>query len=106
MSTTIEELLRRVEQLEAEVARLKAEKEPRKDWRRTLGMFTGDEVMKEINDEALRIREAEREAARRDPQVEERTREPRPYDWERSLGIARRRGMIPTIIGASRDKRS
>ena len=36
-----------------------------KDWRRTIGMFTGDEMMKQIFDEALKIREKDRERARR-----------------------------------------
>ena len=39
---------------------------PDKDWRSTLGMFTGDPVMREIDEEGLKIREAEREEARRD----------------------------------------
>jgi hypothetical protein len=38
---------------------------PVKDWRRTIGMFGDDPVMKEIFDEALRIREKDREMARR-----------------------------------------
>jgi hypothetical protein len=36
-----------------------------KDWRRTIGMFGDDPVMKEIFDEALRFREKDREKARR-----------------------------------------
>jgi hypothetical protein len=31
----------------------------KKDWRRTVGMFEGDPVMKEIIEEGQRIREAE-----------------------------------------------
>ena len=37
-----------------------------KDWRSTIGMFAGDSVMKEIDEEGRRIREADREQARRD----------------------------------------
>jgi hypothetical protein len=36
-----------------------------KDWRRTVGMFSGDEVMKRITDYALAYREKDREKARR-----------------------------------------
>jgi hypothetical protein len=36
-----------------------------KDWRRTAGMFTGDEVMKRIFENALRYREADRRKVRR-----------------------------------------
>jgi hypothetical protein len=36
-----------------------------RDWRRTVGMFAGDEVMKEILEEAGRYREADRRKARR-----------------------------------------
>jgi len=35
-----------------------------KDWRRLLGAFTGDEVMKEIFEEGRKIREADRKLAR------------------------------------------
>ena len=58
----------RVATLESEVAALKAPRvKPRrkKDWRRTLGMFGDDEVMKRIFDAALAYREADREQARR-----------------------------------------
>ncbi|OYV73854.1 MAG: hypothetical protein B7Z74_03220 [Deltaproteobacteria bacterium 21-66-5] len=36
-----------------------------KDWRRTIGAFTGDDVMKQIFEEGRKIREAERKRARR-----------------------------------------
>jgi cell division protein FtsB len=36
-----------------------------KDWRRTIGMFDGDEVMKRILDAALTYRERNRQKARR-----------------------------------------
>lgn len=58
----------RVAALEQQVAELKAalaNGHRPKDWRRTIGMFTGDEVMKSIFDEALKLREQDRERARR-----------------------------------------
>ena len=59
---------KRVAALEQQVAELKAAvadgRRP-KDWRRTIGMFAGDEVMKRIFDEALKLREKDRERARR-----------------------------------------
>jgi hypothetical protein len=36
-----------------------------KDWRSTIGMFAGDEIMKRIDAEALKYREADRAKARR-----------------------------------------
>ena len=56
----------RVTTLEQEVARLSqllpGEKQPQqKDWRSTLGMFTGDPIMKEIIEEGRKIRELDRE---------------------------------------------
>ncbi len=62
---TVEE---RVATLESEVAALKsprAKQRRQKDWRRTLGMFGDDEVMKRVFDEAMAYREADRERARR-----------------------------------------
>jgi hypothetical protein len=35
----------------------------RKDWRRTRGAFTGDELMKQVFEEGRKIREAERKRA-------------------------------------------
>ena len=61
-------LQERVTALEREVAQLKAalaNGAQTKDWRRTLGMFTGDEVMKRIDEEARKYREADRQNARR-----------------------------------------
>lgn len=62
---TLEE---RVAILERQVAELKAAQAngtQEKDWRRTIGMFSGDEVMKRIDEEALKYREKDREKARR-----------------------------------------
>jgi len=35
----------------------------RDDWQRTIGMFTGDSVMREIDDASLKIREEDRRGA-------------------------------------------
>ena len=63
----VAQLQRRLAALEEQVASLKtaAALRPAKDWRRTIGMFTGDEMMKQIMDEALKYRERDRERARR-----------------------------------------
>jgi hypothetical protein len=62
--TTLEE---RVAALEETVARLLSESDTvvaKKDWRSTLGMFANDPIMKEIDEEGRRIREADRQQAR------------------------------------------
>jgi hypothetical protein len=63
--TTLEE---RVAQLERRVDELSqgasTAVQTQKDWRRTVGMFRGDAVMKEVIDHALQAREAERTAFR------------------------------------------
>ena len=63
-------LEKRVAELERQMAELR-QTEPStsraKDWRRTIGMFDGDEVMKRILDEALKYREQNRKEARRKP---------------------------------------
>lgn len=61
-------LEQRVAALETEVAELKAalaRVQRPKDWRRTIGMFAGDEVMKLIDEEARKYRETDRARARR-----------------------------------------
>jgi hypothetical protein len=58
----------RVAELERQLADLKRafmHGDRPKDWRRTIGMFAGDEVMKQIDEEARRFREKDRERARR-----------------------------------------
>ena len=62
---TLEE---RVAALEKEVARLshqlRTDEEPgRDDWKSTVGMFANDPIMKEIDEEARKIREADRRRA-------------------------------------------
>jgi hypothetical protein len=61
-------LEKRVEALEKQVAELRmamANGARPKDWRRTIGMFTGDEGMQQLFEEALKSREADRARARR-----------------------------------------
>jgi hypothetical protein len=56
----------RVAALERQVADLtrNSTSAAQKDWRRTIGMFTGDEVMKQIIDEGKKVREADRRKTR------------------------------------------
>jgi hypothetical protein len=66
---TLESLAKRVEALE----RALAAKPPRpaaKDWRKVVGMFRDSEFMREVDEECLRNREAERAAARQEEAVE------------------------------------
>ncbi len=61
---TLEE---RVEALETHVAALLANHAApgrAKDWRRTRGVFTGDDLMKQVFEEGRKIRDAERKHAR------------------------------------------
>ena len=55
------ELEQRVETLEREVADLKSRVVGRRqgDWRRTVGMFRGDSVFREVVEEGRRLRQAE-----------------------------------------------
>lgn len=52
----------RVAALEGQMAQLLLQQRPDqpKDWRRTLGMFTGDEIMWQISQNALAYREEDR----------------------------------------------
>ena len=66
--TELDEMRRRIEALEQQVAELIADARSgsvAKKWRRTIGMFGNDPIMKEIMDEAMKYREADRERARR-----------------------------------------
>jgi hypothetical protein len=60
---TLESLARRVEALEEAIATTPPGSS-RKDWRKVVGMFGDSEFMREVDEECLRMREAEREAAR------------------------------------------
>lgn len=67
MSTALS-LEERVATLERTVAQLmsKTSMEPGRDeWRKTIGMFRDDPVMRQIDEEGRKIREADRERARR-----------------------------------------
>jgi hypothetical protein len=66
---TLESLARRVEALEAAIAMKRSGRSPR-DWRKVVGMFRDSEFMREVDEECLRMREAEREAARRGESTE------------------------------------
>jgi predicted nucleic acid-binding Zn-ribbon protein len=66
---TLVTLQRRLKALESRVAQLQDElrsvrSTKDKDWRRTIGAFTDDEGLKEILQEALRTREADRNKSR------------------------------------------
>ena len=62
---TLESLAKRVEALERAVS-AKGPNRPAKDWRRVVGMFRDNEFMRQVDEECQRMREAEREQARRD----------------------------------------
>jgi hypothetical protein len=61
---TLGSLARRVEALEKIIATNGLDR-PRKDWRKVVGMFGEGDFTREVDEECLRMREAEREAARR-----------------------------------------
>lgn len=63
-SLTLEDRLIRVEKLVDELVQKSASPDQPKDWRRTVGMFDGDPVMREIIEEGRRIRELDREQTR------------------------------------------
>ncbi len=62
---TLEERVTQLEQRLDELAGGKDSKPqtPTKDWRRTVGMFRGDPIMKEVIDGALSLRKEERRLA-------------------------------------------
>lgn len=63
--TMMAERLAALEKQVGELARRLLALEAPKDWRSTIGMFAGDEVMKEIFEEGRKIREKDREKARK-----------------------------------------
>ena len=61
---TLEQRVATLESVVAELTATPKQANRKKNWRRTMGMFTGDEVMKRIDQEALKYREADRRKAR------------------------------------------
>jgi hypothetical protein len=66
---TLESLAERVTALERAVG-TKGASPPGKDWRKVVGMFRDSEFMRDVDAECFRMREAEREAARREDPAE------------------------------------
>ncbi|MBS0266323.1 MAG: hypothetical protein JSS02_30615 [Planctomycetes bacterium] len=66
---TLESLAKRVTDLEIAV-RQQERGRTHKDWRKVIGMFGDSEFMREVDEECLRARKAERAAARRGEQAE------------------------------------
>ena len=65
---TVRQLEQRVVTLEEKVAQLASQSAPNgraKDWRRTIGMFGDDPIMKQVFEEAAKFRERDRARARR-----------------------------------------
>jgi hypothetical protein len=65
---SIEEMLdRRLASVERQLLSLKAEveKATHKDWRETIGIFAGNEGIREVFEEAQKIREVDRHKARK-----------------------------------------
>ena len=61
---TLESLEQRLAALEKEVAQLRQAQQPRpcfKDWRQAVGMFPGNEFMKQIDEAGRAIRDADRQ---------------------------------------------
>ena len=61
VQATVEQRLDRLEEtMNQLLTRFSSEKQRQKDWRRTIGSFDDDPLMKEIIDDALQAREEER----------------------------------------------
>lgn len=64
---TLEERVEKLEQAFAQLMVPKLKEPGRDDWRKVVGMFPADDpVMKQIDEEGRKIREADRERARQD----------------------------------------
>ena len=61
---SVETRLKVLEQQVAELAKRVPDAESPKDWRSTIGMFTGDEIIMRIDESARQFREADRRKAR------------------------------------------
>ena len=66
---TLESLAKRVEALERALT-VKPPPTTAKDWRKVIGTFHDSEFMREVDEECLRSREAERAAARQEESSE------------------------------------
>lgn len=71
-NANVEERLSALERTLAELIRSRRPSGREKDWKRTVGMFSGDELMKEIDAAGRRIREQDRRQARRRPRRRKR----------------------------------
>jgi hypothetical protein len=60
----VEKRISALEQTVAELLRLQRPTNRAKDWRRTIGMFSGNDLMKEIDAAGQKIRERDRRQAR------------------------------------------
>ena len=69
-STTIEDRVAELERLVDKLMQRSGRSTEEKDWRRTVGMFDSDEIMKEIIEEGRRIRVRGWLAWRNGPQIE------------------------------------
>lgn len=68
MSTAVSSIAQRLAALERQVKDLTqqhANGSAKKDWRRTVGMFTDDSEMQALFADAMKLREADRKKARR-----------------------------------------
>lgn len=63
-SQTLEERVEKLERAFAQLMNANLKKPGRDDWKKTFGMFADDPVMKQIQEEGQKIREADRERAR------------------------------------------
>ncbi len=65
---TLEERVSSLEQTVAGLIATTDHGKGKKDWRSTIGMFEGDPVIKDIQEEGRKLREAERRKAQEDTQ--------------------------------------
>ena len=65
-NTTLDERVAALEQTVAELIEKVLSPPAEKDWRSTIGVFSGNALMKEIDEEGRKIREADREQTRCD----------------------------------------
>ena len=63
--TNVEERISALERTVAELVQSRRSAGRLKDWQRTVGMFSGNELMKEIDAAGQKLREQDRQRARR-----------------------------------------